>query len=333
MTMTSSELDDLTLSDGILFHTAKGRPCEMPVPLAPLADTHGHLTVFSEHDPAMAIARAALAGVRLLVVPVDPTEDANDPDAFLSDLMRWRERAAERLDVFAAAGVVPPSFGEIDRGFSLPDAVFTIAGVHPYGAAGFDAPALERLEALLDQEGCLGVGEIGLDYTCDVDRATQERVFREQLRIASRRGLPVELHIRDERDDDGHAAHADALRILSGEGVPAAGCDLHCFTDDVEVMRSFVEMGCRIAFGGAATFKKSDDIRDAATSCPSDLILSETDCPYMAPVPLRGQECEPAMVAFSAACLADVREDVGVARREETYRALWENALSLYRLG
>lgn len=327
--------DDLALADGALFHTRAGRPVDLPAPLAPLADSHGHLTVFEGHDPAMAIARAALAGVCLLVVPVDPTEDATDAALLHASLAAWQARAAELLDAFSARGVEPPDFpsSSVARPGGLPGGVVTVAGVHPCGAASFDDRARRTLGALLDHEGCRGVGEIGLDYTCDVDHDVQEAVFREQLALAVERDLPVELHVRDERGDEGHAAHAAALSVLEDVGVPPAGCDLHCFTCGVDVMSPFVDLGCLVAFGGAVTFRRSDDIRAAAAACPSAAILSETDCPYMAPVPLRGEECEPAMVALSARCVADVREEAGVATRQATYDALWANAARLYRLG
>jgi TatD DNase family protein len=108
-------------------------------------------------------------------------------------------------------------------------------------------------------------------------------------------------------------------------------------------MAPFVELGCHVAFGGAVTFAKSDDIRAAAAACPTGQILLETDSPYMAPVPLRGEECEPAMVAFTAALLADVRAQAsaepacnstndGELSRQATYDALWSNALGLFSL-
>ena len=87
-----------------------------------------------------------------------------------------------------------------------------------------------------------------------------------------------------------------------------------------------------MAFGGAATFNKSDDIRDAAAACPLAQIVTETDSPYMAPVPVRGEECEPAMVAFTAHCLADVRDEAGVSTPDETYASLWNNARRLFSL-
>ena len=358
---TCEELDqDPALMDGVLFHDRKGRPREVPAPLAPLADTHGHLTAFWRRAPARAIARAALAGVRLLVVPLDALTDCvpgagADPDlddeppapartaaellAFVDDAVR---EARALMAPYATAGLVPPCFPGHDL-LSGPAAdeppteafpldVRVVAGVHPYGAAEFDDACRARLAELLGAPRCVGVGEIGLDYTCEVPHATQLVCFREQLAIARDRDLPVELHIRDARDDAACEAHADALALLREAGVPRAGCDLHCYTGDVATMLPFAELGCHVAFGGAVTFKRSDAIREAAAACPSHLLVSETDCPYMAPVPLRGEECEPAMVGLSAACVAQVREDAGVATRRETYEALWANALDLFHL-
>ena len=97
-------------------------------------------------------------------------------------------------------------------------------------------------------------------------------------------------------------------------------------------MEPFVELGCHIAFGGAATFSRSDDIRAAAATCPQELLLSETDSPYMAPMPLRGQECEPAMVAFSVARIAQTREESSGIEQRKTYEALWNNANAFFEL-
>lgn len=321
-----SVIDDL-FEDGELFRDQKGRPRPWPRPLAPLADTHGHLTVFREHDPARAIARAALAGVRLLVVPADPTEDAKDAREFLDSLDRWVAAGRALLDEAASEGLVPPAFPGAPE---LCDNVRTVAGIHPYGAAQADEAAMACLSELLASPRCVGVGEIGLDFTCDVPTDVQREVFACQLRLAKELGMPCELHIRDERDDEEALAHAMALEVLDEVGMPEAGVDLHCYTGDPAVMRPFVERGCMVAFGGAVTFKHSDEIRDAACACPADQMLTETDSPYMAPVPLRGLECEPAMVCFSARCVADVRAECGVSDPTETYAALWKNACSLF---
>lgn len=331
----SIDLDALTRADGMLFHDRKGRVQEMPQPPAPLADSHGHLTSFRTRDASVALCRAALAGVRLLVVPVDPTDDVTDVPAFLSWVGETLDRARVLLTGCADRGLVPPTWQAYPDVPDLLDNVHLVAGAHPYGAASLDAAATARLEALLDDGRCLGVGEIGLDYGPYNELApdVQRKAFAWQLGLARDRGLPVELHIRDPKEPGDHSAHDDALRLLRREGVPQAGCDLHCFTDGPEVMEPFVELGCHIAFGGAATFKRSDDIRAAAAQCPQDLLLCETDCPYMAPVPLRGEECEPAMVGFSASCVADVREKAGLGVRDDTYQALWRNACRFFGLG
>lgn len=325
------------MSDEALFHRKNGKPEEAPAPLAPLADTHGHLTHFRKTTAAEAIVRAALVGVRMTVVPVDPVDEVGPgmrfetPAAFLSWLDETVDGAAVRLEALAGEGLVPPSFPGWEGVPDLVDNVRIVAGAHPYGAPQLDAAALARLDELLDSPRCVGVGEIGLDFGpwSKLPANVQEPAFRTQLRVAHERGLPVELHLRDEEDGVHYTGHDIALRVLQEEGVPAAGCDLHCFTSNPEVMAPFVELGCHIAFGGAVTFAGNQAIRDAAAACPEHLLLSETDSPYMAPVPLRGTECEPAMVAFSAACVADVREEAGVAMRSQTYASLWENACGL----
>ena len=317
-----------------LFHAKKGNPVDVPIPPCPLADTHGHLTAFRKLDPAAAVARAALAGVRLLVVPVDPSDDVEDVPRFLLWLQGVVNDAAKLLEEATRHNMVPPSFANYEDVPSLLDNVYFVAGIHPYGAQKFmqDPAVRTRLQELLASERCVGLGEFGLDYGPWNELLPKDQMdaFRIQLRMAHELELPVELHLRDGKNDT--CAHDDALRILEEEGVPAAGCDLHCFTSGPDVMRPFVELGAHIAFGGAATFARSESIRSAAVDCPGDLLLSETDSPYMAPVPLRGQECEPAMVAFSAECVANAREEAGVATREQTYESLWRNACDFFGL-
>ena len=334
MAQEKVSVDELTLEDGELFHDRKGRVKKWPRPLAPLAESHGHLTSFHRHDPEVAICRAALAGVRMLVVPFDPVDEVPRKFAtaqeFLGRLDAEVEGAARRIEECAEHGLYVPEFPGYDAP-ALVDNVRIVVGVHPYGAAGVDEAALGEIEALLGSERCVGVGEIGLDFGPynELGEDVQLRAFRAQLRLAHEHDLPVELHIRDNPNDAACRAHALAAEVLREEGVPARGCDLHCFTQGPEVMAPFVELGCHVAFGGAVTFAKSDDIRAAAAACPTGQILLETDSPYMAPVPLRGEECEPAMCAFTAGLLADVREEAGFTR-QGTYDALWENARRLF---
>lgn len=326
----ADEMVALTFEDGCLFHDAKGEPIELPRADAPLADTHGHLTHFHLHQAPLALARASLAGVELIGVPIDPADDGADPQAALGRIERMVDDAAAQVERLIAAGVRPQGSDP----FALLGHVHLWAGVHPYGAAAYcaDPAVAEALRTLLARPRTVGVGEFGLDYGPynKVDPEVQKRAFVAQLRLAHELDMPVELHIRDAERDVSAAAHVDAAQILEREGVPAAGCDLHCYTSDPAVARPFVELGCFVAFGGAATFARSEDIRAAAVACPEQLILSETDSPYMAPMPLRGMECEPAMVAFSAACVAQAREEAGVATCAQTYAALWHNAQRLF---
>lgn len=307
------------------------KPVEVPEVCVPLADTHGHLTAFRKLDATEALVRAAIVGVRLLVVPVDPAEDVPDVREFLLWFERVRSDAAVRIEALVKAGEAPRD------ACSLADNTYFVAGVHPYGAKRFmeDRSIRERLHALLEAPRCVGVGEFGLDIGPWSELTLEDQVpaFREHLRIAHEHKLPVELHIRSGEGEFASAAHDRALEVLREEGVPAAGCDLHCFTSGPEVMAPFVGLGCHVAFGGAATFGRSDDIRAAIAACAESLLLSETDSPYMAPVPLRGQECEPAMVAFNAQNIARVRAEAGIATERETYEALWRNACAFFGVG
>lgn len=326
--------------DNALFHNKKGEVVALPHAFAPLADTHGHLTSSHSIDAACAICRAALAGVRLLVVPIDPVDDlARGRWATARELLSWLdevvEQAAVCLERCAQRGLEPPTFSEWSEVPSLLDAIYIVAGAHPYGAARLDKAALKELEVLLESPRCVGVGEIGIDFGPynELGAEVQQEALEQQLRIAREHNLPVELHVRNAKDDSQRAAHALVAQVLEAQGVPSAGCDLHCFTENASTVHTFSRLGCHIAFGGAASFASSDEIRDAVAACPRDLLLSETDSPYMAPVPLRGQTCEPAMVAFNAACVAQVRSECLGETKQDTYTSLWKNACTFFGVG
>jgi TatD DNase family protein len=185
---------------------------------------------------------------------------------------------------------------------------------------------------LLAHPLCVGVGEIGIDYGPwnDLGQEVMVEAFRSQLEIAREYDLPTELHLRDGENDT--LAHDLAYEVLKEVGVGERGVDLHCFTSGPDVMLPFTDMGAHIAFGGALTFGRSDDIREAAIYCPTELILSETDCPYMAPHPIRGQEAEPAMVAITVERLSEVFEERRSVAPRDTYKMLWDNANAFFGL-
>ena len=263
-----------------LFRDIKGREVSAPRLSCPVADTHAHLDML--HYPALALARCAAHGVDFVVTVVDPTED---PDYTYQNLKDWEQQARGLLDEWQLQAQVPR--------------IRVIIGCHPHNAGKF-APEVEQLLIkCANRPITSAIGEIGLDYHYDMSpRPVQQEVFKRQLTLANEMMLPVALHLRE--------AHEDGLRILLEEGVPTSGTLLHCFNLDFEALKPFLELGCHVAFGGPLTFKKCDEVRDAARQTPKDRILTETDAPFMAPEPLRGTICGPEDTVFTAAKLAEV---------------------------
>lgn len=268
-----------------LFVDGKGRQVAAPdFGGARIADTHGHLDMLE--DPPLAIARAALAGVAFIATVCDVTEDGWRT---YDSLDAWTVDARALLDEAGHEGIELP-------------AVRVIVGAHPHNSKEYDAQAEEELLRLISDPRTCAMGELGLDYHYDHSpRDIQRETFRRHLSIAAEQGLPVCIHLRE--------AHEDGLTILRECGVPAAGFILHCFNLGAEVMQPFLELGGHVSFAGPATFKKADNVREAARVVPSGRLLTETDCPFMAPEPFRGKTNEPALVAFTAARIADERGD------------------------
>lgn len=195
-------------------------------------------------------------------------------------------------------------------------------GCHPHNAKYYDDALEQTLLDRLADPRVSAVGEIGLDYHYDLSpRDVQREAFRRQIRVAKQAGLPVVLHVRE--------AHDDAFAILQEEGFPQAGTLLHCFNLDWAELERWVDAECHIAFGGPVTFKKADEVRDAAARTPQHLLLTETDAPYMTPEPLRGITCGPEHVLFTADKLCEVRGLSFGEEREAFLRALLDNAHGL----
>lgn len=310
-----------------LTFTKKKKSVTVPQLFAPYIDTHGHITSLFNNSPAEIIARAALAGCRGLITLVDTVDDAvaaADFPAYLRNALAGARKLL--VDAEAPADTL-----------TLLDNVRFLAGAHPYGAPRYTDSAHGQLLDLLDDPLCVGVGEIGLDYHIDVvddvepaPRDVQIACMERQLEVAVTRNLPVELHLRHADDDIDRMSHNDAYESLRRVGVPAAGCVLHCFGEDRQTMERFVGLGCFIAYGGAATFKRNAEIRKAFAATPLDRILFETDCPYMAPEPIRGLECEPAMAAITINTLVNDRVDRTGEDAETIERAAWENSCRLF---
>lgn len=301
--------DDPVFRDA-LFHQKrkhdKWRVVEAPALEGPIADTHAHLHMLP--DPPLSLARAAAHGVAFACAVTDPSEDG---EMVFDQLGEWLAAAPAAIAEICGAQPLP----------AVPHARI-IAGCHPHNARLYTEALEAQLVRLLTDPRVCAVGEIGLDYHYDLSpREVQRTVFRRQIRLAKEVGLPVSLHVRE--------AHDDAFAILSEEGFPEAGCLLHCFNLDAAEAARWVEAGCFFAFGGPVTFKKADEVREAATLVPADRLLTETDSPYMTPEPLRGAVCGPAHTVFTAARLAEVRGAAPGADRAAFLAQLMENARAL----
>ncbi len=196
--------------------------------------------------------------------------------------------------------------------------VYGAVGIHPQCAREMTEATARRMRQALTREKTVAVGEIGLDYHYDFSpRDVQKRVFIEQLGIAREVGKPVILHDRE--------AHGDMMDILTAHRDGLSGV-MHCYSGSYEDAVRYIDMGLYIAFGGALTFHNAAKQRDIAARLPFDRLLIETDCPYMAPVPLRGTRNDPRNVRITLSALASVR---GVSE-EEAARITTENAKRLF---
>jgi TatD DNase family protein len=188
--------------------------------------------------------------------------------------------------------------------------LFATAGVHPDEAASLDSAALDKLNNLLAAPEVIACGEIGLDYYWDTaPRVVQQEAFIEQMEVAASHRLPIVIHCRAaERAGTGDtAAWDDTLDLLDRHWRQIGlGGILHCFAGTVEHARRAIDFGFLISFAGNITFPKAQAIRDAAQALPLASMLVETDAPFLAPVPRRGQRNEPAYVTGTAAKLAEL---------------------------
>jgi len=178
--------------------------------------------------------------------------------------------------------------------------VYATVGLHPHDAVN----GVDTIADLFDVDGIVAVGECGLDYYYDHSpREIQQRVFAEQIAIANDRDLPLVIHTRDAWDD--------TFAVLAETGAPTRTI-FHCFTGGPDEARRALEIGALLSFSGIVTFKGAPEVQAAATLCPLDRMLVETDSPYLAPVPHRGKPNRPAWVPHVGQHIADLR-DMAVA--------------------
>lgn len=177
--------------------------------------------------------------------------------------------------------------------------LYATVGVHPE-YTDIEEPTVERLVALADHAKVIAIGETGLDYYWQKDKPEWQRErFRNHIRAAKACGKPLVVHTRD--------SAADTLRLMKEEGAEAVGGVMHCFTEDWAVATQALDLGFYLSFSGIVTFKNALTVKDVAQKCPLDRLLVETDAPYLAPVPYRGKQNEPAYVRHVAEEIARLR--------------------------
>lgn len=235
-------------------------------------DSHCHIDAKEfDADREEVIGRAAEAGVGAMLVV--GTGEADDFENF--------ERAVRVAEQY--------------------ENIFASIGVHPHDAKTFDAEAERRLIELAKSSGkVVAWGEIGLDFYYDHSpRDVQAEVFRRQIRVAKDLDLPIIIHSRD--------ADEETVAILTEEcaGEDFRGGIMHCFGGTAKMAEDLMKIGFLISFAGNVTFKKAENLREAARVVPLERLLIETDCPFLTPVPFRGRRNEPAYVVETARFLAD----------------------------
>lgn len=209
--------------------------------------------------------------------------------------------------------------------------IWASVGVHPHEASLANDSSYARLEQWSRHPRVVAWGEIGLDYFYDHSpRAVQQNVFIRQMEIARAARLPIIIHCRP--SDNSENAWDDCLRLIREQWAPGGlGGILHCFTGTVDHARRGLDLGFMISFAGNITFPKAQNIRDAAQLVPLDRMLIETDSPYLAPIPHRGQRNEPSFVKEVARQIAELRglrtDDVGRETAQNFYNffSLHEN--------
>jgi TatD DNase family protein len=266
---------------------------ELPEPLpAPVVDSHCHLDVteaVSGLPPAEALERARRVGVaRIVQIGCDVQGS------------RWAVSAAERW----------------------PNVIAGVA-IHPNDAARLGselASGLKAIEQLARNPRVRAVGETGLDFyrTRDVaGHAAQRESFAAHIAFAKAADKTLVIHDRD--------AHVEILEMLDAEGVPDRVV-MHCFSGDAEFARDCLDRGAYLSFAGTATFKNNDDVRSALVVTPLDRLLTETDAPYLTPMPLRGRPNASYLIPHTARFLAQAR---GV-ELATLCRALNDNAVAAF---
>ncbi|MBK9215882.1 MAG: TatD family hydrolase [Chloracidobacterium sp.] len=250
-----------------------------------------------------------------------------DGEHFDADRDEVVQRARDAgVELMLNVGTGDPRTDDFERAVAVAEkypCVYASVGVHPHDAKLYDDAAEEHLIGLTKSEKVIAWGEIGLDFYYDHSpRDVQVKVFRRQIRTAKRLGLPIIVHSRDANDEtveiltEEYSGITDNRELIT-DNRPGV---MHCFGGTPEMAEALIRIGFLISFAGNVTFKKADNLRDAARVVPLDRLLVETDCPFLTPVPHRGKRNEPSFVVHTAQFLADLYCVDFAALAEQTTR-------------
>jgi TatD DNase family protein len=245
----------------------------------------------------------------------------NDPQ-FDEDREQAIERAREAgislmINVGFNRQTIPSSLALAEKY----DFIYSTVGWHPHDAIDMKEEDLVWIESLLEHPKVVAIGEIGLDYYWDNSpRDVQADVFRKQIRLARKVGMPIVIHNRD--------AHQDVVDILREEKADEVGGVMHCFSSSWEVAKECLDLNFYISFGGPVTFKNAVKPKEVAKQVPLDKLLIETDSPYLTPHPYRGKRNETAYVKLVAEMVAEIH---GLTL-EEIANITTDNAKKLFRI-
>jgi TatD DNase family protein len=222
------------------------------------------------------------------------------PDGPDAAMQRARSAGVVGFVVVGVGGDLGPARSAVALAQRLPESVCACVGVHPHDASSWTQSMHSELRALALRPEVAGVGEIGLDYHYDRSaRATQRQVFAALIALAREVGKPIVVHTRE--------AAADTLAVLESEGARDVGGVIHCFSEDRPFAARALDLGFDVSLSGIVTFKNARSVQEVAAWAPLDRLHVETDSPYLAPVPLRGKQCEPAYVVHTARRVAELR--------------------------
>jgi len=241
-------------------------------------------------------------------------------EQFNEDLENVIERAKEAgVDNMVVVGFDRPTIIRAMELIETYDFMYAAVGWHPVDAIDMTEDDLQWIEELSNHPKVVAIGEMGLDYHWDKSpKDVQMEVFRKQIRLAKKVGLPIIIHNRE--------ATADIVNILKEEEASRVGGIMHCFSGSAETALECINMNFYISLGGPVTFKNAKKPKEVAAAVPLDRLLIETDCPYLAPHPYRGKRNEPSYVKLVAEQIAEIKQ----LTFEEVSQATTENAKKLF---